>query len=77
MEAQPSDTQIHRNKIGANMEIYKRFTFDAAHSLLTFRRSPVQHLHGHRFSVTVHLEGEVDRNRLGQDFGEIKPSVHL
>lgn len=46
MEAQPSDTQIHRNKIGANMEIYKRFTFDAAHSLLDLPE-------GHRCSTST------------------------
>lgn len=43
------------------MEIYKEFTFEAAHRL---PHVPTGHkcsrLHGHSFRVTVHLEGEVD-----------------
>ncbi len=56
------------------MEIYREFTFDAAHCLSAL---PDTHrcsaLHGHTFSVTVHLEGETDPE-MGwvRDYGEIK-----
>jgi 6-pyruvoyltetrahydropterin/6-carboxytetrahydropterin synthase len=43
------------------MEIYKEFTFEAAHRLPNV---PPGHkcarLHGHSYRVTVHLDGEVD-----------------
>jgi len=56
------------------MEIYRQFSFDAAHRLPNL---PASHgcitLHGHTFSVTVFIEGEVQRE-MGwvRDFGEIK-----
>ncbi len=56
------------------MEIYREFTFDAAHRLSAL---PETHrcssLHGHTFSVSVHLEGELDPI-MGwvMDYGEIK-----
>ena len=56
------------------MEIYKEFTFEAAHRL---PHVPEGHkcarLHGHSFRVTVYVDGPVD-SRLGwvMDFAEIK-----
>jgi len=56
------------------MDIYKKFTFEAAHRLAHL---PPEHkcsrLHGHSFQVEVHVSGPVDAE-LGwvQDFGEIK-----
>lgn len=56
------------------MEIFKEFTFEAAHRL---PHVPDEHkcarLHGHSFKVTICVEGEVD-SRTGwvMDFGEIK-----
>lgn len=74
MEAQPSDTQIHGNKIGANMEIFRRFTFDGAHTLTGLPEGhKCKNLHGHRFTVTVYLEGEVDPGTgWVRDYGDIK-----
>ena len=59
------------------MEIYKEFTFEAAHLLPNV---PAGHkcrrLHGHSFRVAVHVDGDVDPT-LGwvMDFGEIKAVV--
>lgn len=55
------------------MEIFKRFTIEAAHRLPGV---PAGHkcarLHGHSFRIEVHVRGEVDPARgWVQDFGEI------
>ena len=55
------------------MEIFKEFTFEAAHRL---PQVPVGHkcarLHGHSFRVAVHVEGPVD-SRVGwiRDFADL------
>jgi 6-pyruvoyltetrahydropterin/6-carboxytetrahydropterin synthase len=59
------------------MEIFKEFTFEAAHRLPNV---PPGHkcarLHGHSFRVRVWVEGEVDpRAGWVVDFGAIKQSV--
>ena len=56
------------------MEMFKDFTFDAAHLLPNV---PVGHkcarLHGHTFNVTVTIDGPVgDRSGWVMDFGELK-----
>jgi 6-pyruvoyltetrahydropterin/6-carboxytetrahydropterin synthase len=59
------------------MELYKEFTFEAAHLLPNV---PPGHkcarLHGHSFGVTVHVEGDVDPE-FGwvMDFGDIKAAA--
>ena len=59
------------------MEIYKEFTFEAAHRL---PNAPAGHkcarLHGHSFRVALHVRGPVDA-RAGwvMDFGDIKSAV--
>lgn len=59
------------------MELFKEFTFEAAHRLPNL---PPTHkcsrLHGHSFLVRVHIEGDVDP-RLGWviDFGEMKQAM--
>lgn len=55
------------------MEIFREFTFEAAHRL---PQVPAGHkcarLHGHSFRVTVHVEGEVDaRTGWVLDFADI------
>ncbi|MGD8496867.1 MAG: 6-carboxytetrahydropterin synthase QueD [Gemmatimonadales bacterium] len=56
------------------MEVFKEFTFEAAHRLPNL---PPEHkcarLHGHSFRVELHVAGPVD-HELGWvvDFGEIK-----
>ena len=56
------------------MEIYREFSFDAAHRLTGL---PLDHrcsgLHGHTFTVRVFLEGPVQTDRgWVRDYGEIK-----
>tara|TARA_B110000858_G_scaffold25355_1_gene26027 strand:+ start:158 stop:514 length:357 start_codon:yes stop_codon:yes gene_type:complete len=56
------------------MEIFKDFTFEAAHFLPNV---PDEHkckrLHGHSYHVTIHIEGEIDpTNGWVMDFSELK-----
>jgi 6-pyruvoyltetrahydropterin/6-carboxytetrahydropterin synthase len=56
------------------MEIFKEFTFEAAHRL---PHVPDGHkcgrLHGHSFTVEIHVSGEVDHQQgWVMDFGDIK-----
>jgi 6-pyruvoyltetrahydropterin/6-carboxytetrahydropterin synthase len=56
------------------MEIFKEFTFEAAHRLPNVPEGhKCARLHGHSFTVSIHVEGEVD-DELGwvMDFDEIK-----
>jgi len=58
----------------ATMEIFKKFTFEAAHRL---PHVPAGHkcarLHGHSFRVAVHVRGPVGaRTGWVQDFAELK-----
>jgi len=56
------------------MEIYKEFTFEAAHRLPNVPEGhKCARLHGHSFKVRVHVEGPVEP-RLGWviDFADIK-----
>lgn len=55
------------------MEIFKEFTFEAAHRLPNV---PPEHkcarLHGHSYRVAIHLEGDVDpKTGWVTDFGDI------
>ncbi len=56
------------------MDIYKAFTFEAAHSLPnTPEGHKCRRLHGHSFRVEVHVSGPVDAHRGWViDFGDIK-----
>lgn len=73
METLDPDTQGDGNTLG-RMQIFKHFTFEAAHRLPNL---PATHkcarLHGHSFTVEVHVEGAVDPT-LGWviDFDDIK-----
>lgn len=57
------------------MEIFKEFTFEAAHRLPNV---PAGHkcarLHGHSFRVALHVDGEVDVEKAGWviDFADVK-----
>ncbi|MDW4918829.1 6-carboxytetrahydropterin synthase QueD [Streptomyces californicus] len=56
------------------MEIYREFTFEAAHRL---PRVPEGHkcarLHGHSYKITVHVEAPVDPDTgWVMDFGDLK-----
>ncbi len=63
--------------MGASMEIYKRFTFDAAHSLTGV---PANHkcsrLHGHTYELIVFLAGEPDKKTgFISDYADIAVAV--
>ncbi|MFI5040340.1 MAG: 6-carboxytetrahydropterin synthase QueD [Acidimicrobiales bacterium] len=59
-----------------NAEIFKEFTFEAAHRLPNV---PPGHkcarLHGHSFRVTVHIEGPVDDTGWVRDFADISRAM--
>ncbi|OMH38761.1 6-carboxytetrahydropterin synthase QueD [Motiliproteus sp. MSK22-1] len=56
------------------MEIYKEFTFEAAHLLPNVPKGhKCGRLHGHSFMVQVHVSGEVDpRTGWIMDFAQLK-----
>lgn len=56
------------------MEIYKEFTFEAAHRLPHVPEGhKCQRLHGHSFSVQLHVRGPVDPHTGWiMDFADIK-----
>lgn len=56
------------------MEIYREFTFEAAHRLPNVPEGhKCARLHGHSYRVVIHVAGEIDAE-LGwvMDFGEVK-----
>ena len=59
------------------MEIYKRFTFEAAHRLPNVPKGhKCERLHGHSFHVDVVAEGPVsEETGYLIDFGEIKKAI--
>jgi 6-pyruvoyltetrahydropterin/6-carboxytetrahydropterin synthase len=56
------------------MEIFKSFTFEAAHSLPNVAENhKCRRLHGHSFHTTVYVNGPVDENTgWVMDFADIK-----
>jgi 6-pyruvoyltetrahydropterin/6-carboxytetrahydropterin synthase len=59
-------------------EIFKQFTFDAAHHLAAIVKEghPCSRLHGHSFTVTVTLRGEPDpKAKWIVDFGEFDKAL--
>jgi 6-pyruvoyltetrahydropterin/6-carboxytetrahydropterin synthase len=56
------------------MEIFKEFTFEAAHRLPNVPSGhKCSRLHGHSYHVAVHIEGDVDENAgWVRDFADIK-----
>ena len=59
------------------MEIFKEFTFDAAHWLPNVRDGhKCANLHGHTYRVVVAVEGQVDAyTGFVLDFGDLKDAV--
>lgn len=52
-------------------KIFKEFSFSAAHHLKV-KEHPCSVMHGHNYRVRIELSGELDRNGMIMDFGEIK-----
>ena len=59
------------------MEIYKEFTFEAAHRLPNVPEGhKCARLHGHSYLISVHVEGSVgEATGWVMDFGEISAAV--
>jgi 6-pyruvoyltetrahydropterin/6-carboxytetrahydropterin synthase len=59
------------------MEIYKEFTFEAAHRLPNVAGGhKCARLHGHSYRVSVHVEGEVgEADGWVLDFGDVSDAV--
>lgn len=56
------------------MIISKTFFFDAAHRL-PFHKGKCFNLHGHRYEITVEVEGDSDENGILMDYGDIKKGI--
>ena len=55
------------------MEIFREFTFEAAHRLPYVPQGhKCGRLHGHSYRVEIHVEGEVTRDGWVMDFNDIK-----
>ena len=55
------------------MEIFREFTFEAAHRLpLVPEGHKCARLHGHSYRVEIHIEGPVTEDGWVMDFGDIK-----
>lgn len=55
------------------MEIFKEFTFEAAHHLpMAPEGHKCRRLHGHSFKVRLYVQGEPDSNGWVIDFSDIK-----
>ena len=59
------------------MEIYKSFTFESAHSLPNVPEGhKCARLHGHSYTVTIHLDGEIgETSGWVTDFADIGAAV--
>ena len=59
------------------MEIYREFTFEAAHRLPNVPEGhKCARLHGHSYKVTVHIDGPVEQDTgWVMDFGDLKRTV--
>lgn len=60
------------------MEIYKEFTFEAAHRLPNVPHGhKCSRLHGHSYRVTVHFDGDVDADAgWVTDFADIRCAIN-
>lgn len=57
------------------MKISKEFTFDSCHNL-PFHQGKCKNQHGHTYKLIVTIQGELDKNGLLIDFGDLKSIVN-
>ncbi len=58
------------------MEIYKAFSFDAAHFLPKVPEGhKCRNMHGHTYTIKVFISGEINKVGWVQDFGDIKKTT--
>lgn len=56
------------------MEITKIFTFDSAHRL-PWHEGKCKNIHGHTYTLHITVKGELDKNGIVIDFGDLKDIV--
>jgi len=57
-------------------EIFKSFTFDSAHKLIKVAEGhPCSREHGHTYSLTVYLKGELNNQDMVMDYRELTKVV--
>jgi 6-pyruvoyltetrahydropterin/6-carboxytetrahydropterin synthase len=77
MTASPRPVGCSTGRVRARVEIFKEFSFEAAHRLPNVAAGhKCARLHGHSFRVTVHITGPVD-DHAGwvRDFGELSGAM--
>ncbi len=57
------------------MKIKKEFNFEAAHQLF-WHKGKCSQCHGHSYKLFVTLEGELNKNGIVVDFGDLKDIVN-
>lgn len=57
------------------MKVFKEFRFEAAHHLVGYE-GPCKNEHGHGWTLTVGVEGEVGPDQMVMDYSEIKQIVN-
>jgi 6-pyruvoyltetrahydropterin/6-carboxytetrahydropterin synthase len=57
------------------IEITKTFEFDSAHKL-DWYKGKCSNLHGHRWTLSVTVEGKLNKNGIVMDFGDLKKLVN-
>jgi 6-pyruvoyltetrahydropterin/6-carboxytetrahydropterin synthase len=55
--------------------IGRHFSFEAAHQLFGEQYGKCQNLHGHRYELTIEIEGEIDDSGWICDFAELDREV--
>ena len=59
-----------------SISVCKVFEFEAAH-YLPFHEGRCNNLHGHSYKMEVEIEGEIQKNGMIMDFGELKNIVNM
>lgn len=74
MEVESADTQIYWDRLIMAVEIWKDFSFEAAHQLKNVEEGhKCRRLHGHSFRVRIYVTGDLDPNKgWVMDFAEIE-----
>ena len=74
MEVESANTQIYWDRLIMAVEIWKDFSFEAAHQLKNVEEGhKCRRLHGHSFRVRIYVTGDLDPDKgWVMDFAEIE-----
>ena len=74
MEVESANTQIYWDRLIMAVEIWKGFSFEAAHQLKNVEEGhKCRRLHGHSFRVRIYVTGDLDPDKgWVMDFAEIE-----